>query len=709
MALRTLTPVFFILLFVSHICAQSPDISRCGFSEYFAQTQYAYPEFAPILSEQSLRYLRYAGNMPAYYGQRAGCDVAIIPVVVHVIYNDTTSNISAAQIHSQIQVLNEDYRRILGSPGYGVGKDAGIQFCLASIDPNGNPTTGITRTQSVFTNHTLTNDAILRSIISWNDTMYLNIWVVKNIFDNAGKDVLGYASFPGSPNPVADGIVIRGKNFGTTGSVITPFDKGRTATHEVGHFMGLFHTFETDGICNGTSAVNCLSEGDLICDTPSELTAVFGCPADPVNSCTDIPCDKNDLVSNYMNFADDVCMDHFTKGQVARMRFFLLSTRANFFTPANLAATGCDTTQVIRTRPTAAFSSNTTTICAGQSVRFTDLSDGCVDFLLWSFPGGSPSVSADPQPLITYNIPGVYPVTLTASNTGGNDQVTRTSYIQVSGAGTIPPQNEGFEGLVFVPPGWKREDEDTAGSWLKTTLTSSEGISCAVMPNFTTASCGTSEALISQVINLSTATNASLRFDYAYKARSADTNRADIFRVWLSDDCGLSFGYLLFEKKGEQLATVPGFEKDKAFVPNNSNEWRTAVISLGNHLGNDALRIRFQCISRKGQHLYLDNFKINTTVGIADDLALRQRLVVFPNPFEDQFIVSFFINTPSPVTASIFDISGRLVAQKENKMPLQGEVSWVFSPDEIPDLCKGIYLLRLTTRDAAATIRIVKM
>lgn len=711
MPLRTLTPVVFftLLLAVAFVSAQSSDVSRCGFSDYFEQEKAYFPVFNSVLSEQSARYLRYAGQFPPSTAQRSGCNIAVIPVVVHVIYNDTTTNISAEQIRSQIHVLNQDYRRVFGSPGFGEGKDAGIQFCLASIDPNGNPTTGITRTQSVFTNHTLNNDAILRSIISWNDTMYLNIWVVKNIFDNAGKEVLGYASFPGSPNPVADGIVIRGKNFGTTGSVVSPFDQGRTATHEIGHFLGLFHTFETDGVCNGTSTATCLSEGDRICDTPSELKAVFGCPVDPVNSCTDIPCDNNDLVSNYMNFADDACMSHFTAGQVARMQFFLSTFRASFFTPANLSATGCDTAQVILTQPNAAFTSNTTTVCAGQPVLFSDLSDGCVDLLSWFFQGGSPSVSNDPQPVITYNTPGVYAVTLTAANAGGSGQAIRTSYIQVSGQGFIPPQNEGFEGPIFVPPGWKREDEDASGSWLKTTLTASEGTGCAVMPNFTTISCGTSEGLISPVIDLSAATNASLRFDYAYQANSTDTNRADIFRVWLSDNCGLSFDHLLFERKGIQLATVPGFEKDKAFVPDNSNQWRTAVISLGNYLGNDAIRIRFQCVSRKGQHLYLDNFRINATVGVGEDLALRQGIRAFPNPFTDQFHISFFVKNPSQVTASLFDISGRMVAQKESKIPLQGDIQWAFAPSDISHLCKGIYLLRLTTSDASATVRLVKM
>ncbi|MDX2247889.1 MAG: M43 family zinc metalloprotease [Bacteroidia bacterium] len=688
---------------------QSPAFSRCGFGAYFEQEKNRFPEFEDSLATHLHRYIRYSQNPPLFYAQRSGCQPVVIPVVVHVIYNDTTTNISETQIRSQIQVLNEDYRKIFNTPGHGTGKDAGIQFCLASRDPNGNPTTGITRTQSVFTNHTLNNDVILRSIISWNDTMYLNIWVVKNIFDNAGKEVLGYASFPGSPNPVADGVVIRGKNFGTTGSVIAPYDGGRTTTHEVGHYLGLFHTFETDGICDGANPVNCLSEGDKICDTPAELEAVFGCPADPINSCTDFPCDQNDRVSNYMNFADDLCMDHFTAGQVSRMFFFLSSSRTNLYSPGNLTLTGCDTMQAIRTKPTADFSVNTTTVCAGQSIVFTDLSDGCVETFLWSFPGGSPSVSGSSQPTVLYSQPGIYPVTFTASNAGGSSTITRSGFIQVSESGVIPPKSEGFEGGIFVPAGWKREDEDGAGSWLRTTFASSEGGASAVMPNFTTSSCGTAENLISYVIDLSTATSANLRFDYAYKARSADTSRADIFRVWLSDNCGQSFDHLLFDRKGQQLATVSGFEKDNVYIPSGSGEWQTAVISLGNFLGNEAVRIRFQCISRKGQHLFLDNIQINATVGIEENLTLCRQLSVYPNPFSDKISVKFSLKTPAPVTVSLFDINGRLVAQKETPIPLLGEIRWEFSPSDTQHLCKGIYLLRLTTPEATATIRVVKM
>ena len=237
--------------------------------------------------------------------------VYTIPVVVHVVYKSTTQNISDAQIQSQIDVLNNDFRLLnpdhTGTPALfaGLKSDAEINFCLAKQDPSGATSTGITRTSTATTSFS-TNDAVKKTSTGgkdpWNTAKYLNIWVC-----SLSGGVLGYAQFPGGPS-ATDGVVITYTGFGTTGTATAPFNKGRTATHEVGHWLNLIHIWGDDGTgCSGT---------DNVADTPNQADENYGCPAYPTASCSN----TSDMYMNYMDYTDDACMFMFSAGQVSRMR-----------------------------------------------------------------------------------------------------------------------------------------------------------------------------------------------------------------------------------------------------------------------------------------------------------------------------------------------------------------------------------------------------
>ena len=171
--------------------------------------------------------------------------VLTIPVVVHVVYNNSTENISTAQVQSQIDILNEDFRRLNADASntpsgfQSVAADAEIEFCLASTDPNGNSTTGITRTSTSQSSFSYNNDGVKYSssggIDAWNTSEYLNIWVC-----DLSSGLLGYAQFPGG-NASSDGVVCDYAYFGNIGTATSPFHLGRTATHEVGHYLNLRH------------------------------------------------------------------------------------------------------------------------------------------------------------------------------------------------------------------------------------------------------------------------------------------------------------------------------------------------------------------------------------------------------------------------------------------------------------------------------------
>ncbi|MCL4138790.1 UNVERIFIED_CONTAM: hypothetical protein GTU68_031736 [Idotea baltica] len=250
--------------------------------------------------------------------------IITIPVVVHVIYNTNAENISDAQIQSQIDVLNADFRRqnTDANGTWSQAADTEIEFCMASIDPSGNATSGITRTNSSVTSFG-TNDQMKFNSSggkdAWDSGNYLNMWVC-----NIGGSILGYAQFPGG-SAATDGVVMGYQYFGTVGQATAPFDGGRTATHEVGHWLNLRHIWG-DGDC---------SIDDFVTDTPTSDAPNYGC-ANGHSSCS-----STDMIENYMDYSDDDCMNLFTQGQKVRMRalFDTGGSKVSFLTSPACGAT----------------------------------------------------------------------------------------------------------------------------------------------------------------------------------------------------------------------------------------------------------------------------------------------------------------------------------------------------------------------------------
>ena len=261
--------------------------------------------------------------------------VVTIPVVVHVVWRTAAENVSDAQIQSQLTVLNDDFRKLnadanLVPPAFqSLAADCEINFCLAQQDPNGAATTGIQRRQTTVTAFG-TNDNMkffsTGGLNAWDASKYLNLWVC-----NLSGGVLGYAQFPGGPANT-DGVVITYTAFGTTGSATPPFNKGRTGTHEVGHWLNLNHIWGDDGTaCTGSD--NCA-------DTPNQADENYGCPTFPQISCNNGP--NGDMFMNYMDYTDDACMYMFTTGQKNRAQAVLATggARASLATSPGCQAPG---------------------------------------------------------------------------------------------------------------------------------------------------------------------------------------------------------------------------------------------------------------------------------------------------------------------------------------------------------------------------------
>ena len=293
---------------------------RCGTTAITEKMMLENLEYANARSKVNNQTEKWIENHPNHSEKT----IITIPVVVHVVWKTNTQNISDAQIQSQIDVLNEDYRRTnvdqINTPSVwqSIAADSEIEFCLATTDPNGNTTTGIDRVQTTHGQFGMDSDihtASAGGADDWPNDDYLNIWVC-----NIQSGLLGYASPPSNWVGDGDGLVIGYQYFGRTGTVQSPYNKGRTATHEIGHWLNLDHVWGGWGSCGN----------DQVSDTPKQESENYSCPAFPLhpNACSTTNA-NGDMFMNYMDYTNDACMNLFTNGQKTRMLAAINQYRPN--------------------------------------------------------------------------------------------------------------------------------------------------------------------------------------------------------------------------------------------------------------------------------------------------------------------------------------------------------------------------------------------
>ena len=312
--------------------AQNLEDQKCG-HQYANQLQEIK---TPGYLEEVQDYLQ--SVIPQVSQDAASRDLPVviqIPVVVHVIHLGEAlgsgRNLSEDRIYSQIDILNNDYRRMNADAGQtpsqfqSIAADVEIEFCLAKTDPLGNQTNGIIRHQFGVINSISYIENTVKPTTNWNPNIYLNIWSI----GFPTNDLLGYSFLPTQSmvGSDADGVVINYLNFG----YINESNKGRTATHEVGHFLGLPHIWGSDD-SNG-NPIGCSSD-DGIGDTPNSDSPYFGCPTQGSS------CGSEDMYMNYMDYGDDNCMNLFTHGQKNVIKSVMNGVRSSL---ANNGSSQCQT------------------------------------------------------------------------------------------------------------------------------------------------------------------------------------------------------------------------------------------------------------------------------------------------------------------------------------------------------------------------------
>ena len=584
--------------------------------------------------------------------------VYTIPVVFHVINNGeaigTGSNVSQAAIQSQIDVLNEDYRKLLGSKGYNTnsaGADTQIEFCLAQRRPDGSAFTvgqpgvnRINRSSAGFSAPPYTSsyvDATIKTYTynngtatatrGWNPNKYLNIWLC-----NLSGGILGYAQFPESPlggigcgttSSATDGVVFMYNSIGKSSVTKNPapYNEGRTATHEIGHWLGLRHIW---GDANGTCGLD-----DFCNDTPIAAKANYGCLTG-TNSCTSFP--GNDMIENYMDYTDDKCMSTFTNDQKTRMRivlensplrFNLINSDActppnpndasivNIVNPTGDNCIGSITPSVVLKNR---GSSNLTSAIISYSIDNGSLTT--FSYTGNIVPGGTVNVNlpsfstfAGTHTIKSYS---TLPNGLT-DPTSFNDTVSLQFVVS---NGLTAPYVQTFETNVF-PPDLKwavNNPNNDCFEWLGASATSISGVTinkAAQMPSFRNTSAG-SENLISPIFILPcNASAANVQFDVAYRRRNSITSNYERLYVDISQDCGATWTATpIYDKLGtalQVLTTVLGSE----YIPLGASDWRTETIDLMPFVTTYSknVKFRFRAVAANGNNIYIDNFKFNAT------------------------------------------------------------------------------------------------
>jgi hypothetical protein len=599
-------------------------------------------------------------------------ETRVIPVVVHVLHNGTAvgvqANISDAQILSQIRVLNEDFRRknadAIRTPAefLPVAADANIEFVLAKQDPNGLPTTGIVRKQGPKTIYAPEDATLIGQTSQWNPEEYLNMWVVPLV-----SPFLGYATFPTSNLPglnfsptaaIRDGITVDYLFFGT-GPGTAANTTGRTATHEVGHYLGLRHIWGDEAGCE---------LDDFVQDTPSQ--------DNPNNTiCNDNPsrfsCGNSNMIQNYMDYTPDPCMNLFTKGQVDRFDVVLTNSprRATLVNSRGtkdpiLPSRDVSLSKVVNPAD-ALCQTNVAPQVEIQNRGFELVSSVRIEFR-WN---GNLIESKR----FTTELRTTEKVTLTFGNLDTRGEVNEFSFtvVQVNDQADLVSSNNTLStrpvqqgqltlpyavSLSTLPETWIIGNPDQSLTWEKTNLTIDGSAQPALfIRHYEYEAQGQLDYFISPQIDLTKYPNAQLVFEVAH----APYNQAgfqDELLVAIAPDCSLDFDIITppYKKNGTRLQTADPTVNE--FIPTSNSQFRTEIVNLSKFKDLGKVRLALVTKNAFGNNIFLRNIRVVPTEEFKYDLKIDD--VIAPSPISAgthaQEIVRITNTGNLPITKFLF-------------------------------------------------------
>jgi len=643
--------------------------------------------------------------------QRTTDVVYTIPVVVHVIHKGeaigTGYNIPTQRILDQIDILNQDFRKANPRAGnvpsvfQAVEADVEIEFVLARQTPEGNPTTGIVRKQGSRSSYSYpTHESVLKAESYWPSEDYLNIWV-------ADVSVLGWASFPISneltdindpeTNPLLDGIVVDAMFIGINPNTGQSFESfGQTATHEIGHYLGLHHIWGTSCATN-----------DYCADTPGATSRNVGYPLDNVNctfpgpkdSCTDD--DLPEMFMNYMDYTDDACMNMFTNDQRSRMRTVLENSprRASLLNSPGLnypvGAFDLDLSLVsVENLPLVLCPSTAAPIITVANYGNDDITSFDLSYRL----NGAQSIMNVSG--ITLQIGELYQVEIPDQLLENETNTFEFVITEVNGLADQNELNDALEYMVSVSDVTMdapfRQTFKDEGDWL---LASMEGApewqltdGALVAPAHGVAT-NQESWLISPLFSLENFTQAGLFFKLSY-ALSGDT---DELEVRAAQGCSGNFQLV----QSITLDALDFTETTDEWQPIDEASWQELFVNLNAFVNEPELRIAFVFTNKGGNNLYLDDIELVNNSNANQPRIKSGWFIAYPNPTKSDFKVTFNVPEPQTVRLQLIDLSGRVVMDQV----FTGVLNQTY---RLPtDDCFGTYFLRAKGPNIDQTQRIL--
>jgi hypothetical protein len=688
----------FGLFFTVH-AVNAQQLIRCYTEEIKAKLIALHPQLQQQLDDAKNSILHHETQQTAASVR----NIITIPVVVHIVHDGdaigVSENISDAQVQSQINALNIDYRKMnsdtANTPSVfkPYAADIEIEFCLAMRDPSGNPTNGILRHnfgQASYSDQDMYDNIMPQTI--WDRSDYLNIYVAR--LGGSTSDLLGYAAVPGYPAGT-DAVVIGFRYFGTIGNLQSPYNKGRTVTHEIGHWLGLIHTWGSFGGC---------FDDDNISDTPESDQPYYGCPVYPKTSCG-----SEDMFMNFMDYTNDACMNIFTNGQKTRMRSVLNTVRYSIQLSEGCMPVPVDELDIMLAdivypyfnacenplTPVIEVRNNGSQTISSFNVNY-QVNGGSLQQFQWT--GNLPFTQSTfvTLPSINFNSGSNDLFVMLSNPNNGVDQNNTNNELNISFqiAGNLVtsvfvPFFEGFETAGF-PVGWSLQNPNFDRTWEITASASGFGNSsqCMYFDNYSgTASNnpkGKKDALVTLPFNLSGYEVAQLNFSVAYARRN--TVASDSLIIYGSTDCGLNWKRI-YAKGGNNLATASVFAQP--FTPVDSN-WRTETVSLANYMHFPAVSLKFENKSDWGNNIYVDDINIEFLPSSVQELTAGFDFNIYPNPSNRHFTIELSSDMPRQFTIEIFDVTGRIILNEviEKSTGFQKQL-------ELNNRGSGLYIVRI--------------
>jgi hypothetical protein len=697
-----------IILTCSTAFAQNaPPHRTCGTMEHLHMLKQKDPKLEDRMHKQEEEVQRIIANQKINPSAQA---VVTIPVVFHVVYQNAAENIPNSRLTDQLTVLNNDFRKLnsdwtnTSTAFQPLVADCEVNFCLATLDPNGNATTGIIRVSTTDASFSTDDQVKFTSqggSDAWDRNKYLNIWVA-----DLGGGLLGYAQFPGGP-AATDGVVLNYLYTGTTGAQ-PPYNLGRTATHEVGHWLGLYHIWGDDGsACSGS---------DLVSDTPNQAGENYNCWAPSTvrtDACT--PSAPGIMWMNYMDYTDDACMYMFTNGQKTRITATLNGSRVSLQT-----SNGCATQQALDagilsiTTPNGNVCATTfTPVVTLQNFGANTLTSVTITYQVDANPssnfnwtgslisGGQTSVTL--PSVTTTSGAHTFTACTSAPNSGtdgntGNDCVT--SNFNATTGGIPLPYSEGFESTTFVPAGWTLYNPDNSITWDRTTAAAKTGVASAMVDNYNyQGGNGQRDEMTLMPLDLSSVLTPQLSFQVAYTFWTVPYQYSDTLQVLISTDCGTTWTSV-YQKWGTQLQTGPPLSSNSVGWVPNASEWRMETVSLSSFQSASSAIIKFRNVTDYEDNLYVDDINIQNFNGV-EETAFANSISLFPNPTDGLLDIQFALGSKEDISIRIVDVLGQSVAGT-NETSFGGNYRF-----DISGLESGIYFAEIRAGNRTVTKKVV--